>query len=160
MENHTLAKVAVTGAGNCSVDIPSNHPATFQTSETRHPSGTGNVHAARERPCGSCRQKSAYSWHHKSAYTHLQFCGLEHFSASPTDTWASVIMPLGIAHQSVQPQLLRFLQTLARFKFQPSALQDTSKRLTQSKSKSKSKSLGISGQTLAIFSAQAVQCAR
>ena len=59
----------------------------------------------------------AHSWHDKSAYTHLQFCGLKHFSASPTDTWASVIMPLGIAHQSLQPQRLRFLQTLARFNF-------------------------------------------
>ena len=58
-----------------------------------------------------------YSWHHKSAYTHLQFCGFEHCCASPTDPWASVIMPLGIAHQSLQLQLLRFLQTLARFKF-------------------------------------------
>ena len=60
-----------------------------------------------------------YSWHLKSAYTHLQFCGFEHCGASPTDPWASVIMPSGIAHQtlSLQPQLLRFLQTLARLKY-------------------------------------------
>ena len=51
---------------------------------------------------------SIYSWHHKSAYTHLHFCGLAHCCASPTDTCISVIMPLGIAHQMLQPQLLRF----------------------------------------------------
>ena len=27
-----------------------------------------------------------YSWHHKSAYTHFHFCGLDHCCASPTDT--------------------------------------------------------------------------
>ncbi len=27
-----------------------------------------------------------YSWHHKSAYTHLLSCGLEHCCASQTDT--------------------------------------------------------------------------
>ncbi len=30
-------------------------------------------------------QPNNYSWHHKSAYTHLHFCGLEHCGASPTD---------------------------------------------------------------------------
>ena len=58
-----------------------------------------------------------YSWHHKSAYTHFHFCGLEHCCASPTDVWSSVTIPLVIAHPTLQPQLFRFLQTLARFKF-------------------------------------------
>ncbi len=29
--------------------------------------------------------RATYSWHHKSAYTHLHFCGLEHCCASPND---------------------------------------------------------------------------
>ena len=44
-----------------------------------------------------------YSWHHKSAYTHLHLCGLEHSCACPTDIWTSVTMSLGTAHQSMQP---------------------------------------------------------
>ena len=68
-------------------------------------------------------------------------------------------MPLGIAHQSLQPQLLRFLQTLAKFKF-PAKRSTSYWQKADAVSSRKSKSLGISGQTLAIFSAQAVQCAR
>ena len=76
---------------------------------------------------------SQYSWHHKSAYTHLHFCGFAHCCASPTDTCTSVIIPLGIAHQTLQPQLLRFLQSLVKFKF--SAKREykfLAKRLTRS----------------------------
>ena len=63
-------------------------------------------------------------------------------------------MPLGIAHQSLQPQLLRFLQTLARFKF-------PAKRNTSYWQKADAVEVKvIRGQTLAIFSAQAEQCAR
>ena len=91
-----------------------------------------------------------YSWHHKSAYTHLQFCGLEKFSAFPSDTWAPVIMPLGTAHQSLQPQLLRFLQTLARFEF-PTKRSTSCKQKADAVSSRNSKSLGICDQTLAIF---------
>ena len=44
-----------------------------------------------------------YSWHHKSAYTRLHLCGLEHSCACPTDIWTSVTMSLGTAHQHMQP---------------------------------------------------------
>ncbi len=43
----------------------------------------------------------------------------EHCWASQTDIWTSftICIPSGIVHPTLQPQLLRFLQTLARFKF-------------------------------------------
>ncbi len=63
------------------------------------------------------REPLLYSWHHKSAYTHFHLCGLEHCCASPTDIWTSVTIPLGSAHPTMQPQLFRFPQTLARLKF-------------------------------------------
>ena len=70
--------------------------------------------------CCACYAKGAvtldYSWHHKSAYTYLHFCGHEHCT-SQTDIWASVTIPSGIAHLTLQPQLFRFPQILARFIF-------------------------------------------
>ena len=58
-----------------------------------------------------------YSCRQKSAYTHLQVCGVEHCCASPINKWTSVTTPSGITHPTLQPQLFRFLPTLARFKF-------------------------------------------
>ena len=57
-----------------------------------------------------------YSCRQKSAYIHLHLCDLEHCCASQTDTWTSVTIPSGSTQPTLQPQLFRFLLTLARFK--------------------------------------------
>ena len=57
---------------------------SFRHSQLHQPE-THKRHGHLDYTTAIARLPNRYSWHHKSAYTHFHFCGLEHCCASPTD---------------------------------------------------------------------------